>query len=150
MAKPRKSQSDGFGYPAVKPKSDGGSGNGGGGEKPIPVVFTQATFIKLIAWTLGPVVVFISAALFFYHKTTVHMGDPNIHLGKSERSKLENKVEARAERKKLRSDIKEHVDIKVREIKVEQKEQLTQVKDDLKHQQKIIYRKILTELRKQR
>lgn len=116
----------------------------------VPIVFAQSTFVKLILWTLGPLLIFISTALYFYHKTNVHMDDKNIHLGDSERLKIQTKEEAKNQFKKAKEDIKEHVDIKVREIKVEQKEQLDNTKRELKKQQYYHYNKILEEIRKRR
>lgn len=142
----KKLDSDGFGYPKIERPTDS--------EKPIPVVFTHKTFIKLIAWVLGPVVTIlfgaISAFFYFYHQTNAHIEDMNIHLGKKERSQIETKIEAAGERKKLQDDITDHVDIKVREIKVEQKEQLQEAKKELKRQQTYHYNKIITEIRERK
>jgi hypothetical protein len=144
----KKLDSDGFGYPKVnreklEKKSDG--------ESPIPVVFTPKTFVKLIAWVLGPVLTIllgaISAFFYFYHQTNTHMQDENIHLRRTERSQIETKAEALDERKKLQDDIAEHVDIKVREIKVEQKELVDKAKIELKKQQSYHYNNIITEIR---
>jgi hypothetical protein len=160
-----KKVSDGAGYPAV-----GGSAGDGGGkkppqdpnecriddiaEKPIPVVFTQKTFTKLIAWTLGPLLLTlvgsISAFFYFYHKTNVHLTDPTIHLIRGERLIFETKQEAKVERKRLKSEITGHFDVKVREIKVEQKEQFHKLGTKLRRQQTNQLMKILTEVKKAR
>ena len=156
----RKVPTTGTGYPSVKvPTNGGSSGNGGdngGSDKdppePIPVVFTQQTFTKLIIWTLGPLLVTLIGAasgfLYFYHKTNTHIEDPTIHLSRGERDKLENKSEAKAERKQLQQTIKAHIDIKVREIKVEQKEQIDTLSSELKKDQRVRLNKILNEVKK--
>jgi hypothetical protein len=116
------------------------------------VVFQKSTFIKLIVWSLGPLLLTligaISAFFYFYHETKIHIDDPNIHLGKTERTKLETKAEAKVERKKIRDNIKQHVNVKMREVKVEQREMLQQATKKLQTQQAQHYRKILTEIRK--
>ncbi|NIW13527.1 MAG: hypothetical protein GWN31_06250, partial [Candidatus Thorarchaeota archaeon] len=150
-----KKESDGFGYPKVeRPKpivTDVGEDELG---KPIPVVFTQKTFVKLIAWVLGPVLTIligsISAFFYFYHQTNTHMQDSTIHLSRGERGKIETKIEAAEERGNLQKDIIQHVNIKVREIKVEQKEQLERTKKDLRRQQNYHYNKIIEEIRERR
>lgn len=144
-----KAESDGFGYPKVDRPKPGGSGNGDELGKPIPVVFTQRTFLKLIAWVLGPVVTIligaISAFFYFYHQTNLHMQDNNIHLGRTERMEIQKK--ATDERKQIQDEIAEHVNMKVREIKVEQKEQIEKAKTELKKQQSYHYNRIITEIR---
>lgn len=137
-----KSESDGFGYPKIDMGIEEAI------ERPIPVVFTQKTFIKLISWVLGPVITIligaISAFFYFYHQTNSHMDNKNIHPNRLE---IETKLEARSQRRELRKDIAEHVDIKVREIKVEQKEQIDRAKIELKRQQNYHYNKLINEIK---
>lgn len=135
-------------YPAVggekAPEPDG----------PLEVVFKAETFRKLIVWTLGPVMLTligaISAFFYFYHQTHTHMADPTIHLTRGERSKLETKEEAKTARKGIKNEIKDHFDVKVRELRVEQNEQVSQLGRGLKAEQKEELRKILSEVKKAR
>jgi hypothetical protein len=121
-------------------------------ERPMEVVFTQDTFRKLIAWTLGPLLTLlvgaVSAFFYFYHSTNSHMTDPTIHLNRGERIKFETKEEAKAERKKLKHEIKSHIDVKVREIKVGQKEQLQESLDKITKQNEKQFKKLVREIRR--
>jgi ribosomal protein L23 len=121
---------------------------------PIEVVFKAETFRKLIVWTLGPMMITligaISAFFYFYHKTSVHLDDPGIHLARGERDKLESKIEAKTERKKLKKEIITHFDVKVREIKVEQREQVEKIGRKLRSEQRSNLNKILSEVKKAR
>lgn len=118
---------------------------------PVPVVFTQGTLIKLISWTLGPLLLTllgaISAFFFFYHKTNSHLINTEVHLAQGERSKLETKVEASRQRAETRRVIKSHIDVKCREIRVEQKEQIQELGRELKSEQKKQFTKILSEIK---
>lgn len=121
---------------------------------PIEVIFTQQTFTKLIAWVLGPMLLVlisaISAFFYFYHQTSIHLSDPTIHLTRGERAKLETKIEAKVSRKKLKTEITNHFDLKVREIKVENGEHIEKLGDALKKEQTKHLNKILIEVKKAR
>jgi len=120
--------------------------------EPLEVVFKAETFRRLIAWTFGPLIVVIvgviSAALYFYHHTNVHLEDPTIHLTRGERGKLETKIEAVKARDKLEKDIKNHFDLKTGQIKLENAKQINKIGNQLRSEQKIHYRRLLSEIKK--
>jgi hypothetical protein len=137
--------SDGHGYPKV----------GGKDEKkpePIEVYLKAGTLKRIILWVLGPLlatlITAISAFFYFYHQTNTHISDQNIHLEKGERKKIA--AEAKKERKAIKEDIKGHVDVKVREVKVEQKELLQESTRKLQRQQRRQYENMMQEIRKAR
>lgn len=117
---------------------------------PVPVVLTWNTILKFASAIVLPIIAAISFAILFFHRTVMHMEDPTIHLVRGERAKLETKKEARLFRGKLNTEIKSHIDIKVREIKIEQKEQFHKLGGELKKGQGLRFKEILSEVRKAR
>lgn len=145
---------------SMHPTSGGGGGAGTTDRvdlskiEPMEVVFKAEAFRKLIIWTFGPTLLTLIGALsaffYFYHRTNLHIADPAIHLTRGERGKLETKEEATKERKKLKKEITDHFDVKVREIRVEQNEQVKEIGKKLEKDQKSRLNKVLHEVIKTR
>jgi hypothetical protein len=158
----------------------GGSGGGGGGDRPkrpsgeghpavrvtegsqpqvlalqpMPVVLTVGTIIKLASVIIIPLLGALSAGIYFVHKTNAHVDDPEVHLSKGERYKLETKVEAKQERKKLEGSLKREMQLRAREIKqdvaAEQKVQIKKLGTELKLEQKAWGDRLLREVKQAR
>lgn len=118
--------------------------------EPVPVVLNTQTFVKLISWLALPLMGVVSASLYFYWQTTVHMDNQVIHLNTGEREKLENKEEAKQSRKKIVQEIKQHQEVQIRELRVEQKEQIQKLGSDLKRTQRREIRSLIQEIRRGR
>jgi hypothetical protein len=84
----------------------------------LPVFLSTATLIKLTIPALLGTLGIVSSFLFFYHRADVHISNPEIHV------RAESKTEAKAARKELAKDIKRHVDVGQRELKVTLQEQI--------------------------
>jgi hypothetical protein len=152
----RKSNPSGTVDPIVNQMGAGGTGGNGDDEgegvviKPVPVILTTGTLAKLIAWVLGPLILFISGGAFWYHKTRVHMANGNIHLQVEERGKLETKAQAKTARKQMLKKITDHSTIKYREIVLDQGEKFQKwcAKQDKK--QRDYLDRVMSEVRKTR
>lgn len=112
--------------------------------RPVPIALNLSTVLKLTIPALLGIVGTISAAMYFFHQTKVHMANPIIHLEAGERDKLETKHEAKHERGKMIIEIKKSNTIMKRELKVDQREQIETLGNELKLEQ----RRILTETRR--
>lgn len=151
---PRTRPPSGMAYPI----RSGGNGGGDDGHddsqeiviKPVPVVLTTKTLAKIIAWVFGPMLIVISAGLYWYHCTNLHMDNTAIHLEEKERGRLETKAEAKVQRTGLVTAIKAHNDVRYREILVQQREDFSDwsKKQKLEHEQAM--RRILSEVRQTR
>lgn len=160
--------------------SNGGSGSGGGGPPtrkkkspsgvtkialapkgeevsvayPMPVVLTWGTIVKFASVIVIPLLAGISFAIFFFHKTNIHMGDPTVHLTRGERGKLETKAEACAARDKLAKSISKELTVKTRELKQDlgdqNRAQFRKLGKELKSDQNYRFSKILEEVKKAR
>jgi hypothetical protein len=151
----------GTGYPAVSGSSSDGS-NGGGEDdtgshviaSPMPVVLTWGTIIKFASVIMIPFLTGISFAIYFFHKTNLHMDDPTVHLSRGERGKLETKAEAATARKKLEKSISRELGIRAREIKQDigdqQKIQFKKLGRELKSDQRHRFDQILKEIKQSR
>jgi hypothetical protein len=121
---------------------------------PMPVVLTWGTIIKFASVCVLPLIAGVSFAIYFFHKTNIHMEDPSIHLDRGERSKLETKIEAQVARKKLEKSIFSELDIKTRELKQDlgdqQKTQFKKLGAEIKREHGRQFEKIITEVKKTR
>lgn len=117
---------------------------------PVPVVLTSQTFIRLLSWIAIPLLGVISASLFFYWKTQVHMDNQEIHMVTGERAGFESKIEAKQSREKIVKEIKQHQEVKIRELRVEQKEQIQDLGTQLQRAQRREIRSVIQEIRKGR
>jgi hypothetical protein len=107
--------------------------------RPMPVVLTIGTIVKLASIIVIPLLGAISAGIYFFHKTNAHIEDPVIHLTRGERHKLETKVEAKKARSKLEKSITREVKLQARELK-----------QHLLEKQKTQFDRILTEVKRAR
>ena len=104
--------------------------------QPMPVILTLGTILKLASIITIPMIGLLSTGLYFFHKTNIHLEDSTIHLGRSERAKLETKAEANEARSKLAKSISRELSIQTRELK-----------QDLGDQQARQYKKLCKEIR---
>jgi hypothetical protein len=148
----RPKRPSGLGHPAVSIPDE--KGQSAVVAQPMPVVLTVGTIIKLASVIMVPLLGILSAGIYHYHKTNAHIEDPVIHLTRGERSKLENKSEAKAERKKLEKSITREVKLQARELKqdlaTEQKVQIKKLGTELKLEQKAWGDRLLQEVKKAR
>lgn len=122
--------------------------------RPMPVVLTVGTIVKLASVIMVPLLGILSAGIYHYHKTNVHIEDPVIHLTRGERSTLENKEEAKKARSKLETSIKREVQLSARELKqdlaTEQKAQIKKLGTELKTEHRTRFERLLSEVQKAR
>jgi len=161
LRKPFGEKPSGTGYPAVPaaPPDPPDPPRGSGSQpeiviSPMPVVLTVGTIIKLASVIMVPLLGVLSAGIYFFHKTNVHIEDTSIHLTHDERPKLETKVEAVKARNLLEESIKREVKLQAREIKQdvvdEQKVQIKKLGSELKMDQRLWGERLLGEMKQTR
>jgi len=159
-AAPAQRSPSGTGHPAVPP-APSSPGDGRGDDTgsapvmvPMPVVLTWGTILKFAAAIVVPLLAGTSFAIYFFHKTNIHMEDPTVHLTRGERGKLETKTEAASARKKLEKSITKEFGLRTREIKLDlskqQRVQFKKLGKELKLEQKTQLVKILREVKRAR
>jgi len=108
-------------------------------EAPIPVILTKKTILKLVAFTVGPLLIGISTVLCFYWqshwKVESHLDDKTIHLKSGQITELETKKEAVAARRELLGSIKRHQDLLHREQVIQLKESVLDLEKTLEKKQ---------------
>lgn len=119
-------------------------------EAPLPVVLTHSTLLKLALSIIGPLIVLVSGALYFFHQTKIHIADPTIHLARGERSKLETKAEANAQRKEIAKTIKAHVDLTMGQVQLRQERQIKKLGEHLETEQRQGLKRVLNEVKRTR
>jgi hypothetical protein len=112
-------------------------------DTPIPVVLTHRTLLKLIAGIVGPLVVILSGAAYFFHATRSHIADPIIHLDRGERGKLQTKADCATSAKKIAVEVKRELRLNHREVVVQQKRQIDKVGERLEAAQRTSLLRIL-------
>ena len=125
---------------------------------PEPTIITiadlQAEIDTHAAAIVVPLLAGTSFAIYFFHKTNIHMEDPTVHLTRGERGKLETKTEAASARKKLEKSITKEFGLRTREIKLDlskqQRVQFKKLGKELKLEQKTQLVKILREVKRAR
>lgn len=121
---------------------------------PIPVVLTVGTIIKLAGVIFVPLLGIISAGIFFFHKTNLHIVDTNVHLFSDERPKLETKKEANLARENMENSIKREFRVSVREFQQDvtatQTVQIKKLGVELKQEQRIWGDRLLSEVKQAR
>lgn len=121
---------------------------------PMPVVLTIGTIIKLASVIFVPLLGIISAGIFFFHKTNLHIEDTNVHLLSDERPKLETKSEANKARMKMEDSIKRELRVSMRELQQDvsmtQTVQIKKLGSDLKQDQKTWGDRLLKEMQQTR
>ena len=123
--------------------SDGGGGDGDDTAKIVlPVSLNLGTIVRLTLPLMVTVLGAFSAAAYYVHTVTTHMGNPVIHLGTDERAKLETKDDAQQRSRTVIKVINSKIDLRHREAVVEQREQIDKLGEQLKRDQ----RKVLIEV----
>lgn len=114
---------------------------------PLPVALSWSTIFKIASVSIVALVGAGSTVAYYVHSTQSHMADPAIHLSRGERSTLETKKEAQANRKKMLEAVNRESTMRQREVLTEQKQQIQDLGDRLQKRQQSQFRQLRRAIR---